>query len=370
MNACDRFWLATRKGLFRFRRGRTGRWSASDPAFHGAAVNLVNGDPGDGSIYACLEHGHFGAKLHRSVDGGRTWEERAAPVYPKRKRTEPKVDGMGKPWQHSLVCIWALEPDPRTAGGLWCGTIPGGLFHSADGGGSWHLVRGLWDHPERGGWCGGGKDLAGLHSICVDPRNADRITVAVSIGGVYRSADGGGTWEQSAHGMVADYMPEGREREPAMQDPHRIVQCGSAPDRFWCQHHNGIFQSRNGARRWSRIRKAGPSTFGFGVAVHPDDPDTAWFVPGVKDEVRTACDGRLVVTRTRDGGKTFDVLERGLPQKHAYDIVLRHALDVDPSGRRLVFGTTTGAVFVSENGGASWECLGAHFPPVYGVRFF
>jgi len=365
----DRFWISTRKGLFCARRTRTGPWRLQAPHFLGAGVSLAAVDPRDQTVYACLEHGHFGVKLHASRDGGKTWAELPAPKFPPRKRGEIKQDAWGRPWKHSVQAIWALEIDPRMEGGLWCGTVPGGLFHSADGGRSWSLVRGLWDRPERARWSGGGRDLPAIHSICVDPRDAERVLVGVSVGGAWLTEDGGATWAVASHGMRAEFLPPELARDPIPQDPHRIVQCPAAPRRLWCQHHNGIFQSRNGGTRWTEIRKAGPSTFGFAVAVHPQDPDTAWFVPGVKDECRVAVDGRLVVTRTRDGGKSFDVLRAGLPQRHAYDVVLRHAMDVAACGKRLAFGTTTGSVFTTDNGGSRWQALSNHLPPVHAVAF-
>jgi hypothetical protein len=148
-----------------------------------------------------------------------------------------------------------------------------------------------------------------------------------------------------------------------------MVQCRATPDVLWVQHHNGIFRSVDGAASWREIENVAPSAFGFAVAVHPADPDIAWFVPAVKDDKRYPLDGRIVVNRTQDGGRTFEALTRGLPQAHAYDLVYRHALDVDESGARLVFGSSTGSVWVSEDGGESWQALSAHLPPVYAVRF-
>jgi photosystem II stability/assembly factor-like uncharacterized protein len=147
------------------------------------------------------------------------------------------------------------------------------------------------------------------------------------------------------------------------------VQCPAHPEHFWVQHHNGIFRSTDGSKSWKEIQNVKPSAFGFAVAVHPSDPETAWFVPAVKDEKRIPVGGRLVVTRTRDGGETFDVLSHGLPQNHAYDLVFRHALDVNETGRRLIFGSTTGAVWVTEDAGDHWQLISAHLPPVHCVRF-
>jgi hypothetical protein len=138
---------------------------------------------------------------------------------------------------------------------------------------------------------------------------------------------------------------------------------------FWAQHHNGIFRSIDNSVSWKEITNAKPSKFGFAVAVHPNDPDTAWFVPAIKDERRVPVDGRFVVSRTSDGGRTFKAFGKGLPPRPAYDLVYRHGLAVDASGKRLAMGSTTGGLWLSENGGAAWKCLSAHLPPVHCVRF-
>ena len=256
-----------------------------------------------------------------------------------------------------------------TPGTLWCGTLPGGLFRSQDRGSSWQLVESLWRHPKRREWFGGGAELPGLHSICVDPRDARRVTVGVSCGGVWMTRDSGTTWECRATGMRAAYMPAERQYDPNIQDPHHLVQCRAEPDAFWVQHHNGVFRSTDGAASWEEVATVKPAAFGFAVAVHPEDADIAWFVPGVSDEQRIPVKGRVVVARTRNGGNSFQVLTKGLPQQHAYDLTYRHALDVDETGERLAFGTTTGSLWVSENQGDSWQAISEHLPPVYCVRF-
>ena len=181
--------------------------------------------------------------------------------------------------------------------------------------------------------------------------------------------DSGETWDIKTQGMFAAYMPpEGRE-DPLTQDPHCMVQCHADPDVLWVQHHNGVFKSTNRAQQWQEITAVQPSVFGFAVAVHPADPDTAWFVPAVKDECRIPVDGKLVVARTRDGGKTFEVLRQGLPQEHAYDLIYRHALDVDGSGERLAMGSTTGSLWTSEDAGDHWSAAALNLPPIYQVCF-
>ncbi len=367
----DRILVASRKGLFTLQRGGACEWGVSTASFLGDHVSMVLRDPRDGAIYAGLAHGHFGCKLHRSRDGGSTWKECATPAYPERPAgAAPDVNAFGKeiPWRLSL--IWALEAgDPHKPGHLWCGTIPGGLFESHDGGDSWELVESLWNEPARKQWFGGGYDYPGIHSVCVDPRDAGRLTVGISCGGLWVSEDAGRSWDCRTEGMWAAYMPPEQKHEPAIQDPHRVVQCREVPDAYWVQHHNGVFRSTDSAATWQEVKDVPPSTFGFAAAVHPKDPDTAWLVPAIADERRIPMDGRVVVSRTRDGGRSFEVLTRGLPQEHGYDLVFRHALDVDEAGDRLVFGSTTGSVWVSEDQGDSWSLVSANLPPVYCTRF-
>lgn len=366
-----RLWAGSKKGVFTLERQKN-TWTIASVAFLGDHAVIVFPDARDGSVYAAFDHGHFGAKLHRSPDGGKSWEEIAAPAYPEKPEDVPDVvnpmTGKAIPWK--LVLIWALEAkDPKKPGSLWAGTIPGGLFSSDDAGKSWQLARSLWDDPQRQEWFGGGKDLPGIHSICVDPRDANHVNVGVSCGGVWKTRDGGATWQCSAKGMWAAYMPPEQKDNPNIQDPHRVVQCPGNPDHLWAQHHNGVFRTTDGATTWHDVTTVQPSVFGFAVAVHPRDPKIAWTVPAIKDERRTPVDGKVVVARTRDGGASFEVLRQGLPQDHAYDLVYRHALDVDPSGDVLAFGSTTGSLWVTENQGDSWQSVSEHLPPINCVRF-
>jgi photosystem II stability/assembly factor-like uncharacterized protein len=361
----DRLFVATRKGLFELRRTQS-RWSVAHCSFVGDSVSLMSKAQADGTLYASLYLGHFGVKLRASSDGGRKWEELPSPAFPKMPEGHQETLPDGKPWPWRVEQIWALE---MVGGTLWCGTIGGGLFRSRDKGRSWELVRGLWDHPQRKQWFGGGAELPGIHSICAHPQDANELVVGVSCGGVWTTRDGGERWEVTSHGMFAEYMPPDRREDPTIQDPHMVVRCAAQPNRLWAQHHNGVFRSDDGGQRWITISEAAPSVFGFAIAVHPSKPDVAWRVPAVKDEQRVPVDARVVVSRTSDGGKSWEVLREGLPQEHAYDITLRHALDVDATGERLAFGSTTGSLWVSENGGDSWSHVSAHLPPVYAVRF-
>ena len=364
----DAILVSTRKGLFTVGR-ENGAWGIAKVDFLAAHVSLAFHDRRQGRSYAALDHGHFGVKLHRSRPDG-SWEECAAPAFPPKPDDLVDTDRWGKTVPWTVIRIWALaaggadEPDR-----LWCGTIPGGLFLSEDAGSSWQLVRPLWDHPDRRQWFGGGADLPGIHSICVDPRNSKTVRLGVSCGGVWQTDDGGKTWNCRAQGMRAEYLPPDQVGDPTGQDPHLLAQCASEPDRLWVQHHNGIFQSRDGSRSWSEVKDVAPSSFGFAVVVHPEDGDTAWFVPGQKDEHRLPVGGRLVVTRTRDGGETFETLSSGLPQEHAYDIVYRHALAIDDTGDRLAFGSTTGGLWLSEDQGDRWTSISHTLPPIHAVTF-
>jgi hypothetical protein len=367
----DTLHVSTRKGLFTVERRGSG-WTVTGADFLGDNVTLTLADPRDGRHYAALDHGHFGVKVHRSngrhaADG---WEEIATPVYPPKPEGHEEQDMWGRPLPWSTQRIWSLAAGGADEPGvLWCGTMPGGLFRSTDSGASWAIVRSLWEHPKRRQWMGAGADLPGLHSILVDPRNAQRVIIAVSTGGIWITEDGGATWGQRGNGMRADHVPPELTRDPIAQDVHCLVQCRAAPDRCYVQHHNGIFVSSDEACTFTEIINVQPSAFGFAAAVHPTKPDTAWFVPAIKDERRIPVDGKLVVTRTRDGARTFETLTNGLPQSHAYDAVYRHGLAIDGSGDRLAFGSTTGGLWVTENQGDRWSLVTHTLPPIYAVRF-
>jgi hypothetical protein len=354
----DRLMVGTRKGLFELRRTRA-EWTIAATHFIGYPISMLLADPRDGTLFAAEALGHFGVKLQRSRDQGATWQEIPAPAFPKTGAEGPSVS-----------YLFCLEPGSVTQPGwIWCGTIPGALFLSKDSGESWSINEPLWNLPERQYWMGGGFDDAGVASICVDPRDTDHMTLGVSTGGVWISNDGGASWRGSVDGMYADYAPPEHRHQPAAQDIHRLVQCPAAPDTMWVQHHNGVFRSTNAARSWQEVTTIRPAKFGFAVVVHPHDPDTAWFVPGVKDECRVPVEARLAVARTRDGAQSFDVLTNGLPQQHAYDLIHRHALAIDDDGSRLAMGSTTGHLWLTEDGGDAWTLVAGHLPPISCVRF-
>jgi hypothetical protein len=355
--ATDRAWAATRKGLFELRR-RNGQWQIERLSFTADPVTMLLPPDASGHMLAGLNLGHFGAKLQASDDAGQTWREVAAPSFP------PQPDGAeGPAWK--LEQVFALE---RAGGAIWCGSVPGGLFVSHDRGESWQLAEALWRDPRRTEWMGGGNPNPALHSICPHPTQPQELLIGVSCGGAWRTTDGGASWALRAKGMRADFMPPELAGDENSQDPHLIARCRAAPEVLWCQHHCGIFRSTDIGATWDELQ-AQPSSFGFAVAAHPQDPGTAWFAPAIKDERRIPVDAALCVTRTRDGGKTFDVLRNGLPQQHCYDLIYRHGLAVDDSGEQLIMGSTTGGLWASGDGGDSWQTVSAHLPPIYAVKF-
>ncbi len=384
----DPLLVGTRKGTFLARRTTEG-WRARIAGHAGSGVNYVAKDPNSETLWALLGHGHWGAKLSRSTDGGETWSDAPQITYPEGARhylPPPASDtgpGEGAPILKpaTLLKLWTMAFGQP--GRIYVGTIPGGLFVSDDDGETFALNRGLWDHESRGGnlfdgegngstkWFGtpaaDGEFAPGLHSVVVDPRDPDRLLVGISTAGVFETTDGGKTWRARNKGLLMDYAPDPTD-EWAGHDPHQVVLCEGQPDHVWQQNHCGVFYSDDGAATWQKVSKPDVGVhFGFPVAADPEDGRTAWLVPGKADMQRTTIDGALFVARTQDGGESWEALREGLPQENAYDVVYRHALD--NSGDRLAFGSTTGNLYVSEDRGESWQTVANNLPPIYSVRF-
>lgn len=363
--------VGTRKGLFVVENQQI-----KSHHFQGEPVSQVLVDRRSKAWLVALNLGHFGIKLHKSVDQGQTWTPLTAPAFPIKPMAgdanfeDYKTDPT--PWNVEL--IWSLatggKDEPNT---LWAGCIPAGLFKSTDGGQSWVLNMPLWRDPRRQQWFGGGYDLAGIHSIVVDPRDSKHITLGVSCGGVWQTFDSGDSWTLTALGMKSDYTPPDMAEDANTQDPHCLVACAAQPDVLWVQHHCGMYRSVDGGQLWqpitTPISKNFPSVFGFAVAADPANALRAWFAPAIKDEKRYPVDGKLVVTRTDDGGKTFQAFGKGLPQSQAYDLVYRHGLAVAPNGQDLAMASTTGSLWVSGDAGESWATVSQNLPPVAVVTF-
>lgn len=352
--------VATSKGLVIYRyNGR--RWVFEREEFLGLRLTQVYVDPRTDTWWVALSLKHWGEKLHRSHDRGKTWEEVPPPKYPAGTEVKPGIAA-------TVKLIWALAHGGwDRPGHLYLGTEPGGLFRSTDGGDSFQLVESLWAHPSRRKhWFGGGRNHAGIHSIVVDPRNSDHVYVGVSCAGVFETRDGGQSWQARNQGLRADYLPD-----PWVEvghDPHLLLACEQQPDILWQQNHCGVFLSQDGGIQWQDVTDVDNFTrYGFALAIDPEAPQRAWVIPAISDEMRVALHRALKVFRTDDGGQSWQAFTHGLPQEHAYDIVYRHGLV--RYGQTLAFGTTTGNLFLSSDDGESWTCL-SHFLPTINALCF
>lgn len=351
--------VGTMKGAFFFRADASrSRWQRGGPYFPGHAVYALayDGRSGRRRVWAGPESAHWGAVLRASDDFGRTWTkpETANVRFPERAGA-------------SLRRIWQIAPGrPQEPNILYCGVEPAALFESRDAGETWSLVRGLYDHPHRPKWQPGGGGLC-LHTILPDPMKHGRLHVAISAAGVYRSDNGGRTWRTSHRGVRADFLPE---KHPEFgQCVHKVVRHPSRPDRLFLQNHWGLYRSDDAGDTWRDIANGVPSDFGFAMAAHPHDPDTVYVVPLESDEFRCAPDGKLRVYRTRDAGASWQPQSRGLPQRDAFETVLRDAMATDTlEAAGVYFGTRSGRVYGSKDGGTSWRLTVEGLPPVVCVK--
>ncbi len=352
--------VGTNKGLVVVDKTVDG-WKITKDYFRGFPVSMASVDCRTDTWWAFLAHRHWGQKLYRSPDRGESWESIKAPIYPKGAEIKKGINA-------NLKNIWAFaEAGKDKEGELYLGTEPGGLFYSKNGGDTFELMEGLWNHPSRmNEWFGAGRDHPYIHSIVVDPRDSDHVYIAISCAGVFETMDGGLTWEARNEGLKADFLP--LRDSKIGHDPHLILACQSQPDVIWQQNHCGIFRSTNGAKTWEDVTDPnGLARYGFALAIDDLNPDRAWVIPAVSDEVRIAQDGALCVCRTEDGGKSWQALRKGLPQEHCYDLVFRHGLA--RKNQVLVFGTTTGNLYLSEDDGDSWQTISNHLPRINSVNF-
>jgi len=350
--------VGTTKGAFILRaNAQRSRWEVGGPYFHGHSVYAMafDGREGQHRIWASTSS-YWGTLLRSSDDFGKSWTNpQQAPIR------FPADTGL------SLKNIWQILPGrPQEPNVLYCGVEPAALFETRDAGETWSLVRGLFDHPHRPRWMPGNGGLA-LHTIVLDPNGNQRMYVAISSGGVYRTNDGGTSWTAQNQGIRCTFTPD---KYPEFgQCIHKIAMHPDHPERLFLQNHWGLYRSDNGADSWTDIANGVPSDFGFAVVMHPRNPDCVYIVPVESDEFRCACDGRLRVYRTRNGGASWEPLVRGLPQKRAYETVLRDAMTADsfdPVG--IYFGTRSGQLFGSHDEGRTWHKILEGLPSVVCVR--
>jgi len=352
--------LSTRKGLVTYQKNED-KWGDARCHFKAIPVTFTYVDPRHGTWWACLDHGHWGVKMSRSDDQGDTWVDMTPPQYPEGCIVKDQVPAKNE-YMWSMTHGGVDHPDR-----LWLGTIPGGLFMSEDRGKTWSLNKSLWEHPSRTEhWFGAGFDHPGIHSIIVDPRDSNHLTVGISVAGVFESFDAGESWDVRNVGLDADFLPD--PKAEVGHDPHIMVSTIGHPDILWQQNHCGIFKSLDGGAQWVDVTdQSGPAKFGFAIAVDAHDPQQAWVAPAISDEVRVAIDGALCICRTDDGGLNWQELRNGLPQQNCYDIVFRHALA--NREEQLAFGTTTGNLFYSDDRGDQWHTLSTTLPMIYSVAF-
>ena len=290
--------------------------------------------------WAGIAHHHWGQKLHFSKDEGQNWQSVSPPKYPHNAQL-----ATGK--MAILKKIWTIQHGGKKyPNRIWLGTEPGGLFVSNDNGEHFELVKTLWNHPSRMNqhqWFGTGRNQSYIHSIIVDPTDNDHVYIAVSCAGIFETMDAGKNWYSRNNGLIASYLPN--PTAEIGHDPHRLLACASHPKILWQQNHCGIFRSIDGGNIWKDISdKKGIANYGFALAIDHQNPNRAYVIPAVSDELRIAPNQALTVCRTEDGGQTWQNLKNGLPQQQSFDIVFRHALAI--SGHILAFGTTTGNIYL------------------------
>ncbi len=359
--------VGTRKGAFVLTSdGRRRDWEVTGPLFGGWEVFHVAGSPVDPDrLFASQTGGWFGQVIQRSDDGGRSWN----PVgndfrYDGVPGTHQWYDGTPHPWEFERV--WHLEPSLTDPDTVFAGVEDAALFRSDDAGTSWHELRGLREHGSGSSWQPGAGGLC-LHTIVLDPRGPERLTVAISAAGVFRTDDGGTSWKPRNVGLLTDGIPD--PDAEVGHCVHKLAVHPSRPDTLFMQKHWDVMRSDDGGDSWREISGDLPTDFGFAIDVHAHEPETVYVVPITSDSEHFPPDGKLRVYRSRTGGGEWEPLTRGLPQEHCYVDVLRDCLAVDahdPCG--LYVGTTGGQVYASNDEGESWEPIVRDLPAVLSVE--
>ncbi len=382
--------VGTRKGAFILTSDEDrSHWQVDGPHFPGWEVYHMNASPADPDrLYASQTSSWFGQVIQRSDDGGKSWHtpgskpeelegEHGMPkgesnkfVYDTSDETGAPLtthmwyDGTQHPWEFARV--WHLEPDLDDPDTCYAGVEDAALFKTTDGGASWHELAGVRGHNTGEGWHPGAGGMC-LHTIVLDPKNRDRLFVAISAVGTFRSDDKGKTWKPVNHGLVSDYIPD--PTAEVGHCVHRVAIHPSNPNTLFMQKHWDVMRSDDGGDTWREVSGNLPSDFGFPIAVHPHEPETIYVVPIESDSLHWPPEGKLRVYRSRTGGEDWEALTRGLPQEHCYVNILRDAMATDQLDcAGIYFGTTGGQVYASRDHGDHWGPIVRDLPPVLSVE--
>lgn len=383
--------VGTKKGAFILTSdAKRQKWDVSGPHFAGWEVYHLAGSRVDPNrLYASQTSGWFGQVIQRSDDGGKTWFQPGTPkgeptttpdgmpmgesnkfVYDtspatgKPLTTHMWYDGSQHPWEFKRV--WHIEPSLTDPDTVYAGVEDAAMFRSTDGGKSWHELAGLRGHGTGPKWQPGAGGM-GLHTIVLDPKNADRMFVAISAAGVFRTDDGGNTWAPKNRGLMSKYLPD--PTPEVGHCVHRIAMHPSRPNVLFMQLHWNIMRSDDAGENWQKVSGNLPSDFGFPIDVHAHEPNTVYVVPILSDSLHYPPEGKLRVYRSRTGGNEWEPLTKGLPQSDCFVNVLRDAMCVDSlESCGIYFGTTGGQVYASADSGDSWNAIVRDLPAVLSVE--
>ena len=372
--------VGTTKGGFIFESDeKRKKWEMSDILFKGWNVMHMQMDPRDQRLYAATSHFVYGPTIHHSDDLGNTWTQaKESPALSRGSKSGRPASTMDEAFiseggesikekPEKMIKVWNIKPgrasEPNV---LYAGAQPASLFVSKDRGDTWTLNESLYDHPQRGEWGPGAGGLT-LHTILLDPTNDQRMYIAVSAAGCYRTDDGGVTWKPYNKNVRADFMPD---KYPEFgQCVHKMTMHPSTPNVLYQQNHCGVYRSDNFGEDWVDIGEGKlPTPFGFAIGVHPTDPRTIYTVPEESQEYHISVDGQFAVWRSRDAGSSWEKLTKGLPERAHVD-VLREAMGLDSFEDAGVYiGTNTGQLFYTRDSGDSWELLADFLPPIQSVE--
>jgi len=359
--------VGTKKGAFVLTSdGARKNWEVSGPHFAGWEMYHLKGSPADPNrIYASQTSGWFGQVMQRSNDGGTTWEAVGNKfAYEGTPGTHQWYDGTPHPWEFKRV--WHVEPSLTDPDTVYAGVEDAAMFKSTDGGQNWQELAGLRGHGTGSSWAPGAGGL-GLHTILLDPSNPQRMFIAISAAGAFRTDDGGVSWKAINRGLRSQYIPD-PEAEVG-HCVHRIAMHPSRPNTLFMQKHWDVLRTDDAGDNWREVSGNLPTDFGFVVDVHAHDPETVYVVPIKSDSEHFPLEGQLRVFRSRTGGEEWEPLTAGLPQRDCYVNVLRDAMAVDTLEKcGIYFGTTGGQVYASSDAGDNWTPIVSTLPPVYSVE--